>query len=143
MSMSKSRSMISGRRRPIGFTLLVIFFWFGTTMCALTILLLVFAGTPADILWRINPTAHQQFAAAPGAALLIMLLAGAACGCAAIGLAREKRWGRRLAIGVLAVNIIGEIANTILRSDWRTLLGLPIGGALIWYLARLKLRGQN
>lgn len=36
---------------------------------------------------------------------------GAACGLAAIGLAKNAEWGLRLAIGILAVNLIGDSLN--------------------------------
>lgn len=63
-----------------------------------------------------------------------MAVVGVACGLSAIGLARNAEWGRRLAIGVLTVNLIGDSLNALLRHDPRTLIGLPIGGLMIWYL---------
>ena len=38
-----------------------VFFAFGATMCALTIVLLLFPGTSLDSLWRLNPDAHSAF----------------------------------------------------------------------------------
>ena len=49
-------------------------------------------------------------------------------------LARQKEWGRRLAIGTLAANLIGDCVSALVRHDPRTLIGLPIGGAMIAYL---------
>jgi len=63
-----------------------------------------------------------------------MAVIGAACGLSAIGLAKNAEWGRRLAIGVLVVNLIGDSLNAFVRHDLRTLIGLPIGGLMIWYL---------
>jgi hypothetical protein len=37
-------------------------------------------------------------------------------------------------IGILAVNLIGDCVNFVARHDPRTLIGLPIGGAMIIYL---------
>ena len=71
-----------------------------------------------------------------GISVLIMGAVGAACGSAAIGLARGARWGRGLALLILAVNLVGDLGNAMLRHDYRALIGLPIGGALIFYLAR-------
>ncbi|HMA41058.1 MAG TPA: hypothetical protein VKP10_13365 [Gemmatimonadales bacterium] len=39
-----------------------------------------------------------------------------------------------MALTLLVVNVIGDTANAVIRGDWRTLFGLPIGGALIVYL---------
>ncbi len=69
-----------------------------------------------------------------------MIIVGLACASAAIGLARRARWGRRLAIGVLAINLLGDTLNAIVRHDLRTLIGLPIGGALILYLTSKRVR---
>ncbi len=125
-------------RRPLGIKLLVAFFAFGTLMCALTIVLLSFPGTALDVLWRANPEAQTAFAAMGGWAILLMLVVGTACACSAIGLAREAAWGRRLAIGVLAINLLGDLIGAIVRRDPRTLIGLPIGGAMIAYLLLVR-----
>jgi len=49
-------------------------------------------------------------------------------------LATRARWGVSLALGILAVNLVGDLLNAFLRHDLRTLIGLPIGGAMIAYL---------
>ena len=67
-----------------------------------------------------------------------MAVVGVACGLSAIGLAKNAEWGRRLAIGVLTVNLIGDSLNALLRHDPRTLIGLPIGGLMIWYLVKKR-----
>jgi hypothetical protein len=63
-----------------------------------------------------------------------MFVVGTACASAAVGLARQKEWGRRLAIGILAVNLISDGVSAVVRHDPRTLIGLPIGGAMMAYL---------
>jgi hypothetical protein len=75
-----------------------------------------------------------------GASIALMTLVGAACGLAAIGLARNAEWGRRVAIGGPAVNLIGDLLNTGMRHDPKTLIGLPIGGIMIVYLLSKKFR---
>jgi hypothetical protein len=45
-------------------------------------------------------------------------------------------WGIWIAIAVLSVNIVGDLANAVVRHDYRTLIGPPIAAALIWYLSR-------
>ena len=112
------------------------FFAFGTTMCALTIALLLFPGTPLDSLWRLNPDAHTAFQSIGKWAIALMLLVGIGCALAAIGLLRKRRWGVRFAIVILSINITGDLINTLVRGDYRALIGLPIGGAMIFYLGR-------
>ena len=116
--------------------ILAAFFAFGATMCLLTIGLLLFPGTPLDSLWRLNPDAHVAFQSIGKAAFLIMLLIGTGCALAAIGLWRNSVWGIRLALTILWLNIVGDLFNIFVRHDYRALIGLPIGGAMIFYLAR-------
>ena len=112
------------------------FFAFGATMCAFTVALLCFPGTAFDSVWRLNPEAHVAFASMGAAALVLMVVVGTACGLAAVGLWRGYSWAVPLAIIILAFNIIGDLFNALVRHDYRALIGLPIGGAMIFYLAR-------
>jgi uncharacterized membrane protein len=112
------------------------FFAFGTTMCALTIVLLLFPGTALDSLWRINPEAHLAFQSIGKFAIILMFVVGAGCAFAAVGLWRNSLWGIRVALVILSLNIVGDLLNALVRHDYRALIGLPIGGAMIFYLAR-------
>jgi hypothetical protein len=117
--------------------LLTIFFAAGALVCLVTVLALAFPGSFLESIWRLKPEARLQFLQI-GRPLAIALMAtvGAACGLSAIGLARNADWGRRLAIVVLSVNVIGDSLNALLRHDPRTLIGVPIGALMIWYLLR-------
>ncbi len=119
---------------PLGVRLLAIFFLFGATMCALTVVMLLSPGGALDSLWRLNPEAQPAFQSLGRWSIVLMLIVGSACASTAIGLAKRARWGWQLAIGVLLVNLIGDTINAVVRHDSRTLIGLPIGGALILYL---------
>lgn len=114
------------------------FFAFGAIMCGLTVFLLLFPGTTLDSLWRINPAAHAAFQANGEGAILLMLAVGFACFLAAVGLWRKTIWGVRLALTILSLNIIGDLFNALVRHDYRALIGLPVGGAMIFYLARYR-----
>ena len=41
-----------------------------------------------------------------------------------------------LALTILSVNLIGDLANVLLRGDYRALIGLPVGTVMIFYLVR-------
>jgi hypothetical protein len=118
------------------------FFGFGTAMCALTIMLLLFLATKFDLLWRLNPDARLAFQSLGSWSFVIMTIVGVACGAAAIGLWRGNVWGARLAMIILSVNIVGDLINVFSRHDYRALIGLPIGGAIIVYLARYRSLGH-
>jgi uncharacterized membrane protein (DUF2068 family) len=127
---------LSPRRRPPGLTALSGFFVFGAAMSGLTCFLLLFPGTVLDPIWRLNPQAHEAFRSMGIWAVVLMAIVCAACALAAWGLWIVAPWGRWLALGILTVNLIGDVGNAFLRGDLRTLIGLPIGGALIAYLLR-------
>jgi uncharacterized membrane protein (UPF0136 family) len=117
-------------------TLLVVFFAAGALICLVTMFALSFPGGFLEPVWRLKPEARVEFQQIGSWSIALMGVVGAACGLAAIGLAKRAEWGRRLAIGILTVNLVGDTLNAILRRDPITLIGLPIGGLLIWYLIR-------
>jgi len=121
---------------PIGLKLLAIFFAFGACMCGLTVGLLLFPGSALDSLWRLNPEANAAFQWIGQLSILLMAIVGVACALAAIGLARNAIWGRWLGILILAVNLVGDLTNALVRHDPRTLVGVPVAGAMIFYLVR-------
>jgi hypothetical protein len=85
-------------------------------------------------MWRLKPEAPGEFARLGDAAIPLMLAVAAACAGAAVGLWTRRRWGHRLALGILSVNLLGDSVNALVRGDWRPLIGLPVGGAMVVYL---------
>ena len=107
-------------------------------ICLVTTLALAFPGGLLEAIWRLKPEARLEFQKLGSASMALMAVVGAACGLAAVGLAKNAEWGRRLAIGVLTVNLVGDSLNALLRHDAKTLIGLPIGGLMILYLVKEK-----
>ena len=128
---------------PLGIKLLAAFFAFGAGMSLLTIFLLLFPGSALDALWRLNPDAYIAFQSLGKLSILVMIIVGGACAFAAIGLAKNQRWGHNLALIILVVNLTGDLINTFARHDWRTVIGLPISGVLIFYLWAARKRGAE
>jgi hypothetical protein len=125
------------RRRSLGTILLMVFFAAGAVICLITMFSLVFPGSFLESIWRLKPEARTQFQEiGNGASIALMAVVGVACGLTAVGLARNAEWGRRLAIGILTVNLVGDSLTAFLRHDPKTLIGLPIGGLMILYLLR-------
>jgi hypothetical protein len=129
---------VSRNRPPVGIILLAFFFAAGALICLVTMLALAFPGGFLDPIWRLRPDARIEFQKLGNWSVLLMATVGLACGLAALGLARCAEWGRRLATGILTVNLIGDLLNAFLVNDLRTLIGLPIGGLMIWYLVRKR-----
>ena len=126
-------------RRSVGNFLLVVFFAAGGAVCLVTLLSLALPGSFLEVIWQLKPEARVQFEEiGRGVSIALMATVGTACGLAAMGLARKAEWGRRLAIVILFVNLVGDLLNAWLRHDSKTLIGIPIGALMIWYLARRK-----
>jgi len=129
--------MTTSRNPSVGIVLLALFFAAGAVICLLTILALALPGAFLDSIWRLKPEARVQFLEiGRGASIAVMAVVGLACGSAAVGLVKNAMWGRRLAIAILVTNLIGDSLNAWLRHDLKTLIGLPIGGLMIWYLLK-------
>jgi hypothetical protein len=106
-------------------------------------LALAFPGGLLESIWRLKPEVRVEFQELGRWSIALMAVVGAACGLAAIGLAKNAEWGRRLAIVILTLNLIGDSLNAFLRHDPCTLIGLPIGGLMIWYLVRNGRAGND
>jgi|SRR6516162_752742 hypothetical protein len=119
------------------------FFTFGAAMCALTIVLLVFPRTALDVLWRFNPDARLALQSFGTWSIVFMLTVGTACAFAATGLWRGAVWGIPLAVLILFANIAGDLISALVRNDYRALIGLPIGGGMIFYLVRSNAKVGN
>jgi hypothetical protein len=125
--------------RSVGTILLVLFFAAGALICLVTMLALALPGSCLESIWRLKPEARNQFEEiGRGVSIVLMAAIGTASSLAAVGLAQASKWGRWLAIGILTANLIGDSVNALLRHDPKTLIGLPIGGLMIWYLVKKK-----
>ena len=134
---------MTSRIRPLGVSAISLFFMFGAIMSGLAAVMLLFPGGPLDSLWRLNPHAHKGFATLGMLAVLLMAAVCVACATAAFGLWHLKRSGLLTAIAILVINLAGDTANAFLTHDRRTLIGLPIGVAMIVYLlARRRVFAQ-
>jgi hypothetical protein len=129
-------------RRPAGLIALTGFFAFGALIASVTAIALLLPGSSLEPMWHLNPQAHAAFLGMGVWALLLMVAVAGACASAAIGLWLRARWGHRLALVLLTVNLVGDATNAVIRGDLRTLIGLPIGGALLAYLLRAGVRSQ-
>jgi hypothetical protein len=72
----------------------------------------------------------------------LVLLAGVclACAAAAIGLFAGRRWGYRLGMTLLLLNLAGDLINGALGIEPRAWVGLPVVALLLWYLRSRKVR---
>lgn len=128
--------------RPFGLTALSVFFGVGVLASSVSALALAFPGSWLESVWRLNPEARVGFARLGPWAVVLMIVVALACSGAAVGLWIGRRWGYRLAVGVLSCNLLGDLLNAAVRGDHRTLIGLPIGGAMLAYLLSRRIRAR-
>ena len=128
--------------RSVGQTCLSVFFAAGAVISATTALALMFPGSSLEPMWRLNPEAHVALTRMGPWAVLLMIAVAIACALAAVGLFTTRRWGHQLAVALIGCNLLGDLTNGILRGDRRTLIGLPIGAALLIYLLSPRTRGR-
>ena len=120
--------------RPAGILALTLFFYLATVITFAGALSLLEPGSALDALWNLNPVAREGLDEIGGWATALFFLVSVACAVAAAGLWIRKAWGRRVAIGVLVVNMVGDFGSVFFRGDARALVGLPIAGILTAYL---------
>lgn len=125
-------------KRPAGINALSLFFVFGAVISGLAAVMLLFPGSVLEPMWRLNPRAHEGFAAIGPWAVMLMAVVCVACVAAGFGLWRCQLWGFWMAITILSINLIGDLANALMARDWRTLIGLPIGAGMVAYLVRKR-----
>ena len=66
---------------------------------------------------------------------MLLALVSVACLLAAVGLWSGKRWGYRLAVTLLVIDLTGDVVNAVLGIEPRAIVGVPIVAALLVFLA--------
>jgi len=112
--------------RPGRITALSIFFAAGTIISFISAISLVFPDSFLQPMWKLNPRALESFHRLGSWSILLMLLVSIFCGLAAVGLWSGKLWGYWIAIGMLIMNLIGDIYNFASGTESRAVIGVPI-----------------
>jgi hypothetical protein len=101
---------------------------------------LVWPGSTLDRIWNLNPRAHEELAPFGRIVGIAFLLLAATLAVASLGWFNRRRWGWRLAVAIIATQVLGDVVN-IYRGDLlRGGIGFLIAGALLLYLLRPRLR---
>jgi hypothetical protein len=130
---------VVGPKTP-GFTPIGIFLFFGAIMASLAAITLLWRGTVLDRVWTLNPMAYKQLAPLGGTIGILFLLLSAALTTAGIGWFRRRLWGWRLAVVIIATQVLGDVVNCV-RGDWLSGgTGLIIAGALLSFLLQPRIR---
>jgi len=129
------------RPKTPGLNAVGIFLFFGAIMASLAATTLLRRGTLLDHLWALNPKAFKQLAPLGGAVGILFLLLGAALATAGIGWFRRRLWGWRLAVVIIAIQVLGDVVNCVRGDLLRGGTGVIIAGALLLFLLQPKVRG--
>lgn len=126
--------------KPVGFTAMGSFLFFGATMASLAAITLLWRGTILDRVWVLNPIAFRQLLLIATKAGVLFLLLGVALATAGILWFRRRRWGWKLAVIIIGIQLAGDLVNCV-RGDWlRGGTGVIIAGALMVFLLRPGIR---
>ena len=128
-----------GPKTP-GFTAIGIFLFFGALMASLAATTLLWRGTVLDRLWALNPIAYKQLAPLGSMVGVFFLLLGAALTTAGIGWFRRRVWGWRLAVVIIATQVLGDVVNCVRGDLLRGGTGVIIAGALLMFLLQPKIK---
>jgi hypothetical protein len=128
------------RKRPMGIAALSVFFVIGTLISFSAGISLFVPGGFLDPLWRINPRGHDGLLRLGLWGVALLFAASASCAAAAVGLWRRARWGHIVAITLIAINLLSDIANVVLGTEPKAIVGLPIALALLFYLVSRRVR---
>ena len=138
--MGASGVEVGGEAKPAGFVAIGIFLFFGAIMASFAATTLLWRGTALDRVWALNPKAYEQLAPLGWSVGILFLLLALVLNMAGIGWFRHRLWGWRLAVVIIATQVVGDIVNCV-RGDWvRGGTGVMIAGALLLFLLRRKIR---
>jgi hypothetical protein len=126
--------------RPAGISAMSFFFVFGMTMSGLAAISLAWPGGALEAMWQVNPKGREGLGAMGLPAVVLMATVSLSCAGAAAGLWFGRLWGWWLAVAILVINATADLLNGVLGNDPRTLIGLPVAGAMLYYVRTARAR---
>jgi hypothetical protein len=123
-----------------GITAVGVFLFFGALMASLAGTTLVWRGTVLDRAWALNAPAYRRLAPFGKTVGVPFLLLGAILLLAGAGWFSQRLWAWRLAVAIIATQVVGDLVNVLLGDVVRGGVGFVIAGALLFYLLRPRIR---
>lgn len=109
-------------------------------MASLAGVTLIWRGTILDLMWAINAPAYRRLAPFGKTVGIPFLLLGATLVVAATGWFGHRLWAWRLAVAIIATEVLGNIVNAFMGDVVRGGIGFAISGVLLVYLLRPEVR---
>lgn len=132
--------MVLQTKSPKGIIAVGILLFFGAIMACFAGTTLVWRGTTLDCVWTLNPRAYKELAPHGKTAGIPFLFLGVTLAVAGMGWFNRRLWGWRLAVSVIAVQVLGDLVNAFMGDLIRGGGGLIIAAALLMYLLRPEVR---
>lgn len=121
--------------RPPGVALLGFFFIIATLVSGLSAVSLITHAALLEPMWQVKPAAQVNFSHMGIWAPILLAIVCLACASAALGFLTGKKWGHRLGVGILLVNLVGDIVSSLIGDTPGAWVGIPIVSLLLWYLS--------
>jgi hypothetical protein len=132
--------MFVQKKSHIGITAMGIFLFFGAAMASLAGVALIWRGTILDRMWAINAPAYRRLAPFGKIVGIPFLLLGATLVVAGTGWFGHRIWGWRLAVAIIATQVLGDLVNAFMGDLLKGGVGFVIAGLLLVYLLRPEVR---
>ncbi len=123
-----------------GKTAMGIFLLFGAVMASLAGATLLWRGTALDRMWTLNPRAYKELAPLGKLVGIPFLMLGVTLAVACMGWFKRRVWGWRLAVAIIATQVLGDLVNAFTGDIVRGGVGFVIVGTLLVYLLRPEVR---
>ncbi len=101
---------------------------------------LIWRGTIIDHMWAINASAYRQLAPFGKTVGIPLLLLGATMAVAGTAWFKRRLWAWRLAVAIIATQVLGDLVNAFMGDLLRGGVGFVIAGLLLVYLLRPEVR---
>ena len=108
--------MVAQTKLPNGVIAVGIFLFFGAIMASLAGTTLVWPGSILDRMWAINAPAYTRLAPYGKTVGIPFLMLGGTLVVAGVGWFRRSLWGWRLAVAIIATQMLGDLANIFMSN---------------------------
>ena len=103
---------------------------------------LIWRGTLLDHMWVLNAPAYRQLAPFGKTVGVSFLVLSAALAAAGVGWFGRRRWGWRLAVVIIATQVLGDLASIFMGHLVRGAAGVTIVSVLLLFLLRPNVRAD-